>query len=74
MLPFQLGIYGVPHRRRILPSLGEITRESVVGHCSSCGCPIYGPRQVSSIQSVQVRHTCFCAVRNKTIQNLMLTK
>lgn len=49
----------------------------VVGHCSKCGAPIYGPKTVIEGERVatQLSCACFmqCSVTQKTIEDQMRT-
>ncbi len=43
---------------------------SVVGHCPSCGGPIYGPREIApSTVTAAIRYSCQCWRKTGTIEN-----
>lgn len=48
---------------------------TVVGHCPTCGSPIYGPRSVTADETVVAKHSCACQQSfNKTFAATVHTK
>ena len=46
----------------------------IVGHCPHCGAPIYGPKSVVVGPPIEVRYSCNCWRKQRTIENTMETK
>ena len=67
-----------PLRGSCTPVWGQEGPEplGVVGHCPSCGAPIYGNRVLKVNEVPVVSRSCACLpqTQNKTIQDVMQTK
>lgn len=47
----------------------DSTLLEIVGHCPSCGSPVYGKRQIGPDDTVIIRRSCSCWTKPGAIQN-----
>lgn len=48
----------------------RVEKLEIVGHCPSCGAPLYGPKKITIGPPIEIRYSCDCVRNNNRLKEL----